>query len=166
MLQTEFNFKSLMVKDESGQYRIATGEEIIKAAQEELKKHFSRGATMDSPDKVRELLQLNLAQREHEVFAVLWLDNKHRLITMEEMFKGTISSATVYPREVVKAALHYNAAACILAHNHPSGIEEPSQSDRDLTQRLIKALNLVDVRVLDHIIVAEKNYSFSEMGLI
>ncbi len=166
MLQKEFNFKSLMVKDDSGQYRIATGEEIIKAAQEELKKHFSRGATMDAPDKVRELLQLRLAPREHEVFAVLWLDNKHRLITFDEMFRGSISAATVHPREVVKAALHYNAAACILAHNHPSGNEEPSQSDCAITSRLKDALELVDVRVLDHIIVAEKTYSFAEMGLM
>ncbi len=166
MLQTEFNFKSLMLRDESGQYRIATGEEIIKAAQWELKKHFSRGATMDAPEKTKELLQLRLAQREHEVFAVLWLDNKHRIITFEEMFRGSIGSATVHPREVVKAALHYNAAACILAHNHPSGNEEPSQADRELTRRLKKTLDLVDVRVLDHIIVAEKTCSFAEMGLL
>ncbi len=166
MLQMEFNFKSLMLRDEIGQYRAATGDEILEAAQWELKKHFSRGATMDSPDKVRQMLQLSLAQREYEVFAVLWLDNKHRVIALEEMFRGSISEAAVYPREVVKAALHYNAAACILAHNHPSGIEEPSQSDRDLTQSLKKALNLVDVRVLDHIIVAEKTCSFAEMGLM
>ncbi len=166
MLQREFNFQSLMLRDEIGQYRIATGKEIIKAAQWELKKQFSRGATMDSPDKVRELLQLHLAPREHEVFAVLWLDNKHRLITLEEMFRGSIGAATVHPREVVKSAMHQNAAACILCHNHPSGVSVPSKSDEDITHRLKKALELVDVRVLDHIIVAENTYSFAEMGMI
>ncbi len=166
MLQTEFNFKSLLVKDEGGCYRHATGEEIIKAAQWELKKQFSRGATVDSPDKVRQMLQLSLAPREYEVFAILWLDNKHRVIALEEMFRGSISGAAVYPREVVKAALSHNAAACILTHNHPSGRVEPSEADRDITRILKQALDLVEVRVLDHMIVAEKTYSFAEMGLL
>ncbi len=166
MLQREFNFQSLMLRDEIGQYRIATGDEILEAAQWELKKHFSRGATMDAPEKVKNWLQLQLAKREHETFSVVWLDNKHRLITLEEMFRGTISSAAIYPREVVKSAMRHNAAACILCHNHPSGNSDPSQSDNAITSRLKEALELVDVRVLDHIIVAENTYSFAEMGMI
>jgi DNA repair protein RadC len=108
---------------------------------------------LDSPDAVADILQLHLAHLGHEVFAVLFLDNQHRLLALEEMFRGTIDQASVYPREVALRALHHGAAAVILAHNHPSGVQEPSAADRALTQRLQAALGLLDIRVLDHFIV-------------
>ncbi len=166
MLQREFNFRSLMIKDEDGIYRPASGEEIIEAAKEEITRRFSRGETLSSPDKTKEFLQLRLGHLEHEVFAILWLDNRHRIIAFDELFRGTIDGASVHPREVVKTALKRNAAACVLAHNHPSGVAEPSQADRNITQRIKDALHVVDVRILDHVIVAENNCSFAEMGLI
>lgn len=107
-----------------------------------------------------------LSAYEREVFAVMLLDSQHRLIAFQELFFGTIDAASVYPREVVKAALQSNAAAVIFAHNHPSGDPEPSQADRAITTRLIAALNLIDVRVLDHIVVGQAAVSFAERGLI
>lgn len=166
MLQKEFNFRSLMIKDEDGHYRPASGEEIIEAAISEVKLRFSRGKEITSPDKTKEFLQLTLGHLEHEVFAVLWLDNRHRMIAFDELFRGTIDGASVHPREVVKSALKHNAAACIFAHNHPSGVAEPSQADRNITQRLKEALSLVEVRTLDHVIVAESTCSLAEMGLM
>jgi DNA repair protein RadC len=166
MVQKEFNLRALMVRDENGVYRPATGHETIEAAQWELKTRFARGAALDGPERTKETLQLRLACREHEVFAILWLDQRHRIIAFEELFQGSISGASVYPREVVKMALKHNAAAAIFSHNHPSGVAEPSQADRHITQRLKDALALVDVRVLDHVIVAENTYSFAEMGLL
>jgi len=112
-------------------------------------------------------VRLHLAKREREVFAVMFLDNRHRLLAYEELFFGTIDGASVHPREVVKAALAHNAAAVILSHNHPSGVAEPSQADQRITQRLKDALGLVDVRVLDHLIVGEgEPVSFAERGLL
>ncbi len=166
MLQKEFNFRSLMIKDEDGHYRHASSEEIIKAAVSEVKQRFSRGSEITSPEKTKEYLQLKIGHLEHEVFAVLWLDNRHRVIAFDELFRGTIDGASVHPREVVKTALKHNAAACIFAHNHPSGVTEPSQSDQNITQRLKEALSLVEVRILDHVIVAEETYSFAEHGLV
>lgn len=125
------------------------------------------GASLTTPRDVREYLKLNLAAREHEVFAVLYLDNQNRMIELAEMFRGTIDAATVYPREVVKAALQFNAAAVIFAHNHPSGISEPSQADKLITERLKQALSLVDIRTLDHFIVGHgEPFSFSENNLL
>lgn len=121
MLQKEFNFRSLMVKDENGVYRHASSEEIIEAAMDEMKRRFSRGAEIASPEATKKFLQLKLGRLEHEVFAVLWLDNRHRVIAFDELFRGTIDGASVHPREVVKTALGHNAAACIFAHNHPFG---------------------------------------------
>ena len=118
------------------------------------------GAFLESPDAVKSLVALEMRDLEHEIFACLFLDNRHRLISYEALFRGTIDSASVYPREVVKAALACNAAAVVLAHNHPSGVAEPSRADIDITARLTKALNLIDVRVLDHIIVGG-NYQVS-----
>lgn len=165
-LQKEFNFRSLMVKDEDGRYRPASGEEIIEAAISEVKLRFSRGMALTSPEKTKDYLQLKLGLLEHEVFAVLWLDNRHRVIAFDELFRGTIDGASVHPREVVKTALKHNAAACIFAHNHPSGVAEPSQADQSITKRLKEALSLVDVRILDHVIVAERTCSFAELGLM
>ena len=118
------------------------------------------GAFLESPDAVKSLVALEMRDLEHEIFACLFLDNRHRLISYEALFRGTIDSASVYPREVVKAALACNAAAVVLAHNHPSGVAEPSRADIDITARLTKALKLIDVRVLDHIIVGG-NYQVS-----
>ena len=118
------------------------------------------GAFLESPDAVKSLVALEMRDLEHEIFACLFLNNRHRLISYEALFRGTIDSASVYPREVVKAALACNAAAVVLAHNHPSGVAEPSRADIDITARLTKALNLIDVRVLDHIIVGG-NYQVS-----
>lgn len=119
-----------------------------------------------SPQDARNYAKLKLAPLEHEVFAVFWLDNRNRLIDYEEMFRGTINGASVHPREVVKSALSRNAAACIFAHNHPSGVADPSNADRMITNKLKDALAVVDVRVLDHIIVGEDVISMAEMGLI
>jgi DNA repair protein RadC len=113
------------------------------------------------------ILREQLAAREHEVFICIFLDNPHRVIAMDEMFRGTIDGASVHPREVVKCALQYNAAAVILAHNHPSGVPEPGRADTSLTRRLSEALELIDVRVLDHFIVGGSELvSFAERGLI
>lgn len=125
------------------------------------------GAVMSSPQVPKDLCQLEMAGLEHEVFCVLFLDAQHRLVTLERMFTGTLTQASVYPREVVKRALQLNAAAVILAHNHPSGMVEPSRADEHLTQSLKAALNLIDVRILDHIIVSnEGTTSLAERGLI
>jgi DNA repair protein RadC len=120
-----------------------------------------------SPDAVKEYLQLILASRAHEVFAVLFLDAQHRLLAMEELFRGTLTQTSVYPREVVLRALHHHAAAVVLAHNHPSGTVQPSRADEALTRTLKAALALVDVRVLDHVIVAPgQALSMAERGLV
>lgn len=123
--------------------------------------------TFKNPHDVRNYLRLNLANKEHEVFAVLYLDNQNGMINLTQMFRGTIDAATVYPREVVKAALQFNAAAVIFAHNHPSGVSEPSQADKLITERLQQALSLVDIRTLDHFIIGSgQPYSFAEHGLL
>jgi DNA repair protein RadC len=132
-----------------------------------LKEELQRGNALNSPRAVRDYLQLLLGARQQEVFLVLFLDTQHRVIASEELFHGTLSQTSVYPREVVKRALAHNAAAVILAHNHPSGVAEPSQSDQLLTDALKQALNLVDVRVLDHFIVGTGTIlSFAEKGLM
>ena len=118
-------------------------------------------------DDASSYLKLQFEGLEYESFRVMYLDNQHGLIKMREMFRGTINSAKVYPREVVKAALHFNAAAVILTHNHPSGKKEPSPSDKEITRQLATALNLVDVRVIDHIIVGGNDtFSFAQNGLL
>ena len=119
-----------------------------------------------SPGDTRQFLRLKLSNLEHEVFAVLFLDSQHGVIKYKEMFSGTIDAASVYPREVVKAALKHNAAAVIFAHNHPSGASSPSESDKRITKRLKDALLLVDIRVLDHLIVGSDITSFAEQGLL
>ena len=125
------------------------------------------GAVMDSPATVKNFLSLKLAELEHEVFSVLWLDAQNRVLEYQDMFRGTLTQASVYPREVVKAGLSLNAGACILAHNHPSGMAEPSYADKALTETLKNALALVDIRVLDHIIVGGlSTVSFAVRGLV
>jgi len=122
---------------------------------------------LQSSESTRQYLLSRLRDYPYEVFTILYLDNQHRLLTIEDLFRGTISSATVYPREVARQVIKYNAAAVIFAHNHPSGIAEPSQSDLELTELLTRALNLLEVRVLDHFIVgADKVTSLAEQGLM
>ncbi|MFI4902380.1 MAG: DNA repair protein RadC, partial [Burkholderiales bacterium] len=138
--------------------------EIVRRA---LRESLARGAALSSPEAVRDYLRLVLAARPVEVFIGLFLDTQHRLIAADELFHGTLAQTSVFPREVVKAALGYNAAAVIFAHNHPSGVAEPSRADELLTQSLKSALSLVDVRTLDHFVVAGPTVlSFAERGLI
>ena len=144
-----------------------SAEEIVAMARKLMNRRFAKGRSITSPDAFRDYLQLQLANREHEVFCCVFLDTRHRILAFEPLFRGTIDGASVYPREVVKQALILNACAVILAHNHPSGESEPSQADRDLTRRLQQALTLVDVRVLDHFIIGKgRAYSFAERGLL
>ena len=125
------------------------------------------GPLLTNPQAVRDYLRLRIANLEHEVFVVLFLDAQHRLIACEEMFRGTLAQTSVYPREVVKAALKHNAAAVIFAHNHPSGVAEPSRADELLAQSLKEALALVDCKVLDHFVVGGTSIiSFAERGLL
>jgi len=140
--------------------------ELLKQAAEALAQKYKREGTFTNPNNVKEYLKLKLGGYDREVFALMLLDNQHQLIRFEELFFGTIDAASVYPREVVKAALNVNAAAVILAHNHPSGIAEPSRADKRITSKLVDALALIDVRVLDHIVVGEDCVSFAERGWI
>ena len=140
---------------------------VLEMSRRALREEMSVGDALNSPRAVRDYLQLLLRGRAHEVFMVVFLDAQHRVISSEEMFQGTLTQTSVYPREVVKRALFHNAAAVILAHNHPSCVAEPSQSDRLLTDALKQALALVDVRVLDHFIIAGSGcLSFAERGMI
>ncbi|HEY7903961.1 MAG TPA: DNA repair protein RadC [Casimicrobiaceae bacterium] len=144
--------------------QIRAAVEIVRRA---LRESLARGAALSSPEAVRDYLRLVLAARPVEVFIGLFLDTQHRLIAADELFHGTLAQTSVFPREVVKAALGYNAAAVIFAHNHPSGVAEPSRADELLTQSLKSALSLVDVRTLDHFVVAGPTVlSFAERGLI
>ena len=139
---------------------------IINRAKEILMNSIKRGDTLCSPQQTRDFLMLELAKEQAEVFAVLFLDNRNRVISFDKMFFGTIDGASVYPREVIKRALHHNAAAVIFTHNHPSGVAEPSHADEQITNRLKEALALVDIRVLDHFIVGDEIVSFAERGLL
>jgi DNA repair protein RadC len=124
-------------------------------------------AHLGSPEAVRDYLRLSLADKEHEVFVVVLLDAQNRVLACDEMFRGTLTQASIYPREIVKTALAANAAAVIFAHNHPSGVSEPSQADESLTRQLKAALALVDVKVLDHFVIAGDEFvSFAERGLL
>jgi DNA repair protein RadC len=158
---------SLIAQLDDGISRPATADEIIAAARDHMSRRVRRGTQLSSPKATRDYLSLKLGTLEREVFAVIFLDKRHRLISYQEMFQGTIDGASVHPREVVKEALKQNAAAVILAHPHPSGVAEPSQADEFITTRLKEALALVDIRVLDHIIVAGGDTtSFAERGLL
>lgn len=158
---------ALLVRDVDGQYRPARAEEVLSQARRVLSQRVRRGATMSSPQAVKDHLRLEIGALEHEVFCVLFLDAQHRIIVLKQMFRGTVTQTSVYPREVVKEALAQNAAAVILAHNHPSGAPEPSRADEYLTQTLKSALALVDVRVLDHLVVGGGDVvSFAERGLL
>ncbi|MCF2862063.1 DNA repair protein RadC [Pseudoalteromonas sp. Cnat2-41] len=139
----------------------------IELARRYLQTSLERALSFDSPQAVQDYLKLELKGLQREVFLVLFVDAQHRLISTETLFQGTIDAASVYPREVVKAALKHNAAAVIFAHNHPSGIAEPSQADEVITRKLIQALGLVDIRVLDHLVIGGCHaVSFAERGLL
>ncbi|MCK6414692.1 MAG: DNA repair protein RadC [Giesbergeria sp.] len=140
---------------------------VLELARRALAQQLREREVFDSPQAVKHYLQLHLAAKAHEVFAVLFLDSQHRLLALEELFRGTLTQTSVYPREVVLRALHHQAAAVVLAHNHPSGSVQPSRADEALTQTLKAALALVDVRVLDHVIVAPgQALSMAEKGLV
>ena len=143
----------------------------LQAVMEMAKRHFveilQRGDALTSPQATRAYLTAQLRGYSYEVFACLFLDNQNRVILLEELFRGTIDSASVYPREVAKRALFHNAAAVIFAHNHPSGVNEPSQADKLITEKLKQVLILFDIRVLDHFIIGDgQPYSFAEHGLL
>ncbi|MRR51102.1 MAG: JAB domain-containing protein [Rhodocyclaceae bacterium] len=140
----------------------------LELSRRALREDMDAGDLLASPQAVKDWLRLKMAHLGREVFAVLWLDARHRLIDYEELFQGSLTQTSVFPREVVKRALHHNAGAAILAHNHPSGVAEPSHADELLTRGLKEALALVDVKVLDHFIVAGNTppLSFAERGLL
>lgn len=150
-----------------GLAKFAQLQAVLEMSRRALQEEMQHGDALNSPRVVRDYLRLLLGGRQQEVFLVLFLDTQHRVIASEELFHGTLSQTSVYPREVVKRALAHNAAAVILAHNHPSGVAEPSQADQLLTTALKQALGLVDVRVLDHFVVAGgQPLSFAEKGMI
>ena len=150
-----------------GTYVAASTQELVEAAKTAMNRRFRRGAALTSPKAVRDFLAMRLGALEHEVFGVLLLDTRHRLIEFVELFRGTIDGASVHPREVVKLALEKNAAALICVHPHPSGVCEPSRADEAITTRLRDALALVDIRVLDHIIIAGgEAVSLAERGVL
>lgn len=150
-----------------GPAKYAQLQAVLELARRSLSEELKTGNSLSSPRSVREYLQLLMANQKYESFVVLFLDVKNRLITAEELFRGTLTHTSVYPREVVKTALSHNAASVILAHNHPSGSPEPSDADRALTKALQQALGLIEIRVLDHFIVAGRHiYSFAEHGEI
>lgn len=140
---------------------------VLEISRRHLREGLDRGISLENPQQTSDYLISELCGYEHEVFSCLYLDNRHRVLKFEKLFNGTINSASVHPREVVKKALKYNAAAVILAHNHPSGVSEPSQADINITSHLKEALNLVDVRLLDHFVVGDGEYvSLAERGLV
>ncbi len=162
--------KSYYSLTENGSYeftRNVTQEEIIELATCIMNGRFERSDVLHNPSETKNYLVIQLSQLEQEVFGCIYLDTRHRVICFEKLFYGTIDGASVHPREVVKNAIRHNAAAVILAHNHPSGVAEPSTADQRLTQRLKDALSLVDIRLIDHIVVGGSGTaSFAELGLL
>jgi DNA repair protein RadC len=149
-----------------GQAKYSQLQAVLEMSRRHLSETLARGDALSNPDDTRRYLAARLRDYPFEVFACLFLDNRHRVIACEELFRGTIDGASVHPREVVRRALGHNAAAVILAHNHPSGIAEPSRADEAITRRLRDALALVDIRVLDHVVVGDELVSFAERGLL
>lgn len=159
--------RQLVVRDCEGHYQCAGPEEILQAARAVLDSKVRGIDLLSQPQVVKNYLQVRVGHLEHEVFGVLHLDSQHRLLKVEELFRGSVSQTSVYPREVVREALATNSSAVILYHNHPSGSVEPSRADEHLTSVLRAALNLIDVRVLDHIVVSgQEAASFAERGLL
>ena len=159
------------VGDEQAATYTATGAqatrdaEILEQAEQILRRRFERLGTMAHPSDASNWLRIRLVTRDSEAFCVVLMDNRHRVIAFKELFQGTIDGASVYPREVVRACLHHNAAAVIFAHNHPSGNSEPSAADVAITRTLKQALDLIGVRVLDHLVIGETVTSLSQRGL-
>ncbi len=150
-----------------GDAKFAQLQAALEMGRRHLAEELERGQPLLSPEYTERYLRARLRDYPYEVFAVLFLDNRHRVLAFEEMFRGTIDGASVHPREVVRRALRHNAAALILCHNHPSGVAEPSQADRGITARLREALDLIDVRVLDHLIVGDGDCcSMAQRGLL
>jgi DNA repair protein RadC len=150
-----------------GPAKFAQLQAVLEMSRRHLAERLRRDSALESPQAVRDYLKARLRHEPHEIFGCLFLDSKHRVLAFEALFQGTVDGASVYPRQVVKRALAHNAAALILTHNHPSGVAEPSQADRSLTQRLKEALALIDVRVLDHFIVGDgEPLSMAEQGWI
>lgn len=150
-----------------GSAKYAQLQAVLEMAKRHFKEVLQRGNSLTSPEITRAYLSAQLRGYSYEVFACLFLDSQNRVIQLDELFRGTIDGASVYPREVVKQALYHNASAVIFAHNHPSGIAEPSQADRHITEKLKEALALFDIRVLDHFIIGDgQPYSFAEHGLL
>jgi DNA repair protein RadC len=149
-----------------GQAKFVQLKAVVEMSRRYLQEKIQRGDVMANVDDVKHYLQSRLQAYPFEVFACLFLDNKHQVIEYEELFRGTVDAASVHTREVVRRAIHHNAVALVLAHNHPSGSAEPSQSDIQITQKLTEALALLDVRVLDHFIIADEIVSFAERGLL
>ncbi len=161
---------SIIKNEDSPTYNGAlknTDDDYIEQAKRILKKRFQRSSAINNPQTIKDYLILHYSTVQREVFSVVSLDAQHRVISIRELFLGTINSSGVHPREVVKAALADNANSVIFAHNHPSGIPEPSQADKSITEKLKNALDLVEINVLDHIIVGGGNaFSFAESGLM
>lgn len=159
---------NIFEKKPNGMYvakRQFSADDVLHLATDLVSERFRRGDPMSSPEATRQFLIMNLMERRNEVFGVMFLDSQHRLLSMEELFQGTIDTTSVYPRVVVERCLHVSAAAVILYHNHPSGEPEPSSADRHITNRLVESLGLIDVRVLDHFVIAgAKSISFAERG--
>ena len=148
-----------------GEAKFVQLQAVLEMARRHLAERLERGEALTSPQLTRDFLQSRLRDREREIFAILLLDNQHRVIHDEELFQGTLGCASVWPREIVRIAIKHNAAAVILAHNHPSGVAEPSRADRQLTERILAALALIDVRVLDHLVIGDGiTVSFAERG--
>ncbi|MBU0499682.1 MAG: DNA repair protein RadC [Gammaproteobacteria bacterium] len=150
-----------------GEAKYAQLQAVLEMSRRHLGESLERCDVMDSPDATRRYLMSRLRECPQEVFAALFLDNRHRVIQFEELFRGTIDGASVHPRELVRRSLAHNAAALIIAHNHPSGVAEPSRADIDITRRLRDALSLVDVRLLDHLVIGDQEIvSLAERGLL
>ena len=150
-----------------GTAKYAQLQAVLEVSRRALRETIDRGAALSSPQAVRDYLRLKLQGRPHEVFVAVFLDAQNRVLGVEELFRGTLTQTSVFPREIVKRALHFNAAAIIFAHNHPSGVAEPSRADEALTQTLKHTLALVDVKVLDHFVVGgDAAMSFAERGLL
>lgn len=149
-----------------GEAKFTQLQAVLEMGRRHLQEGLSRGESFTNPAEVKQFVQAKLRDYPHEVFAVLFLDNKHRLIAFEELFTGSINSASVYPREIMRRVLKHNAAAVILAHNHPSGVAEPSSSDEHITKKINEALSLIETRLLDHLVVGDEVVSFAERGLI
>ncbi len=159
--------KTLYIKDDNGAYLEATTDEVVRGARRKLRQKFRKGKAIRSPADTEAFLIAELANEPNEVFCCLYLDNRHRVIKFDRAFNGTIDGTSVYPREIVKQALKVNAAAVIVAHNHPSGVAEPSQADERITRRIKAALELVDIRLLDHLIIGDgRASSLASRGLM